>query len=87
MQSTPVWSTRIYPVVSEANYGFIREPSFILINLAWIAISYTLLLQSVFSTLSQGLEDDILESSIGRWAGNAATVGIGYCDYLGTRAN
>ena len=31
--------------------------------------------QSVFSTLSQGLEDDILESSLGRWADSAAT----YC--------
>ena len=30
-------------------------------------------LQSVFSTQSQGLEDDILESSIGRWADTAAT--------------
>ena len=31
--------------------------------------------QSVFSTLSQGLEDEILESSLGRWADTAAT----YC--------
>ena len=33
------------------------------------------LLQSVFSTLSQGLEDDIVESSLGRWADTART----YC--------
>ena len=32
-------------------------------------------IQSVFSTQSQGLEDDILESSIGHWADTAAT----YC--------
>ena len=30
--------------------------------------------QSVFSALSQGLEDDILESSIGLWADTAATI-------------
>ena len=33
------------------------------------------LLQSVFSALSQGLDDDILQSSIGRWADTIAT----YC--------
>ena len=33
------------------------------------------LLQSVFSTLSQGLEDDIVESSLGRWADTTRT----YC--------
>ena len=33
------------------------------------------LVQSVFSALSQGLEDEISESSIGQWADTAAT----YC--------
>ena len=33
------------------------------------------IVQSVFSALSQGLDDDFLQSSIGRWADTAAT----YC--------
>ena len=34
-------------------------------------------LQSVFCTLSQGLDDDILEASVGRWADAAASYCLG----------